>query len=113
MAYLKRSRLGISVVAMVAATLLGCKRGRLEAESAQETVSGDTTQEATGQAPPIPQAGPLAKSKMILRRFGAVSSTRFVRVMVPKGTSVRLSGQGTLESVTSSPSPASCTNAPS
>src|SRR5215470_13940952 len=40
-------------------------------------------------------------SKMIFRRSGSVSSTRAVRLIVPKGTSSRPSGQGTLASVTS------------
>jgi hypothetical protein len=40
---------------------------------------------------------------MIFRRSGTWSSTRAVRMIVPNGTSVRLSGHVTLESVTSSP----------
>src|SRR6516162_5251206 len=66
MAFLKRLRLGLSVVAMVAVTaLLGCERGRPTASSPKETASDDTTQDATGQAPPIPQVGPLAKPRSL------------------------------------------------
>ena len=52
-------------------------------------------------------------SKMMLRRSGTWSSTRAVRVMVPNGISVRLSGHVTLASATSSPGSAICTNTPS
>ena len=52
-------------------------------------------------------------SKMIFRRFGIWSSTRAVRLIVPKGISVRSSGQVALASATLSPGSAICTNTPS
>jgi cytochrome c peroxidase len=62
MPFLKRSRLGRSAVVAIASTALllggGCERPG--GGSARETVPNGTSRQATGQAPPIPQAGPLA-----------------------------------------------------
>jgi cytochrome c peroxidase len=62
MPFLKRTQWGLSVVAAVAGTALiwGCARERREEGSESETGPKDTTPQATGKAPPIPQAGSLA-----------------------------------------------------
>jgi cytochrome c peroxidase len=65
MAFLKRQRLILSMVAAATSTalLLCCGREHPEAASAKETGRGDTTKQASGKAPPIPKAGPLAKPR--------------------------------------------------
>jgi cytochrome c peroxidase len=62
MPLLKRTRWGLAVAAAVAgaALLLGCGGERPEGGSVRETVTEGTARQATGKAPPIPEAGSLA-----------------------------------------------------
>src|SRR5216683_3971559 len=68
----KRTQLCVTIMLVVgAATLiLGCKGARKQASSVRETPPNGSTQQATGKAPPIPEAGPLARPKS-LRQVGA------------------------------------------
>src|SRR5216684_1410222 len=65
MRFMKRTRLVLSFMGAFTVTALilasGCERPK--ADSATETGPDDTTQQATGKAPPIPQAGPLAEPR--------------------------------------------------
>jgi cytochrome c peroxidase len=57
----KRTCVGLSVVAIAStALMLGCWQERPEGGTAKETAPNSTTVQATGKAPPIPKAGPLA-----------------------------------------------------
>jgi hypothetical protein len=60
---LRRSGLGLSVVVAVTGTvlLLGGGYERPDGGPVRETVTNGTSREATGNAPPIPKAGPLAE----------------------------------------------------
>jgi cytochrome c peroxidase len=82
MAFLKRTTLGLSVVAMIAISvlILGCERGRPGAQSAMETVTEDTTDKAVGKAPPIPRVGPLAKPRS-MEQVGV--PTELTRTVIP------------------------------
>ena len=83
MPFLKRTRLGFSVMAAftVMALILPCGCERPKARSARETGPDDTTREATGKAPPIPQAGPLARPRSLHQVGVPVELTR--RVIPP------------------------------
>jgi cytochrome c peroxidase len=82
MVSLKRARSGFAVVAMVAVTALtsGCGREHRDALSGKETVPNDTTEQASGKAPPIPQVGPLAKPRS-LEQVGV--PTELTRTVMP------------------------------
>ncbi len=71
MPFLNRTRLVLSVVVAVTVTALilasGCERPK--AGFAKETGPDDPTKQATGKAPPIPEAGPLARPRS-LRQVG-------------------------------------------
>ena len=71
MPFLNRTRLVLSVVVAVTVTALilasGCQRPK--AGFAKETGPDDPTKQATGKAPPIPEAGPLARPRS-LRQVG-------------------------------------------
>jgi cytochrome c peroxidase len=74
--------LGLSVVVAVAVTALipGCGRERPDGGSVRETETEGTTRQATGKAPPIPQAGPLASP----RSFQQVGvPTELTRTVMP------------------------------
>jgi cytochrome c peroxidase len=47
------------------ALVLGCGRERPDGGSPRETVTNDSTGQATGKAPPIPKAGPLARPRSL------------------------------------------------
>jgi len=51
------------LVVGAAALILGCGGARKQASSVPETPPNGSTQQATGKAPPIPEAGPLARPK--------------------------------------------------
>jgi len=82
MIFLKRARLGLSIVAMVAVTglITGCGREHRDAVSAKETGPNDATEQANGKAPPIPQVGPLAKPRS-LEQVGV--PTELTRTVIP------------------------------
>jgi cytochrome c peroxidase len=62
----KRTGWGLWVaVATGTALVLGCGRELPDGGSARETVTKDTTGEAPGKAPPIPEAGPLAMPRSL------------------------------------------------
>jgi cytochrome c peroxidase len=67
MPFLKRT--GWSLLAVVMATgsalVLGCSRERPDGGSARETGTNGSTGQATGKAPPIPKAGPLARPRSL------------------------------------------------
>jgi len=67
----KRTRLCVTLMLVVgAATLiLGCQGARKQASSVAEAPPDGATQQATLKAPPIPEAGPLARPKS-LRQVG-------------------------------------------
>src|SRR5712692_1775998 len=67
----KRTRLCVTIMLLVgAATLiLGCQGARKQAGSVAEAPPDAATQQATLKAPPIPEAGPLARPKS-LRQVG-------------------------------------------
>jgi cytochrome c peroxidase len=67
MPFLQRSRLGLAAVVVAGGTalLLGCGRERPDTRSAREAVANGTTGPATGKAPPIPKAGPLAAPRSL------------------------------------------------
>ncbi len=61
----KRTQLCVTIMLVVgaAALILGCGGARKQASSVPETPPNGSTQQATGKAPPIPEAGPLARPK--------------------------------------------------
>src|SRR6266536_384839 len=61
----KRSQLCVTIMLVLgaAALILGCGGARKQASSVPETPPNGSTQQATGKAPPIPEAGPLARPK--------------------------------------------------
>lgn len=67
MSCLKRRGLGLSVVAAVTGTvlILGCGRERPGGGSGREAMTEGAPQQATGKAPPLPQAGPLASPRSL------------------------------------------------
>ena len=71
MASRERTRLPRAVLAVVGGTalLLGCGLEGLDGRPAREAGGKDTTPQAAGKAPPIPQAGPLAQPRS-LRQVG-------------------------------------------
>jgi cytochrome c peroxidase len=82
MAFLERTRLGLSVVVAVTGTALILAYGgeRPKAGSATEPPPADTTKQATGKAPPIPQAGPLARPRSV-RQVGVPAD--LTRTVIP------------------------------
>lgn len=66
----KRKRVGLVIVAAISTVLLpGCDGTRPNELAAGEPAPSDTTRLAPGKAPPIPEAGPLAKPRS-LRQVG-------------------------------------------
>src|SRR5713101_4962088 len=67
----KRTRLGVTImlVAGAATLILSCQGTRKQASSVAEAPPDGATQQATLKAPPIPEAGPLARPKS-LRQVG-------------------------------------------
>src|SRR5262249_15307933 len=67
MPFLKRTGWGLSAVVVAAGTalVLGCWRELPDGGSARETLTKGTTGQATGKAPPIPKAGPLASPRSL------------------------------------------------
>src|SRR5437868_10922784 len=67
MPVLKRARLGLSVMVALTGTalVLGCGRERPDGGPVTETLTKDRARQATGKAPPIPQAGPLARPRSL------------------------------------------------
>src|ERR1700731_2387398 len=82
MPFPKRTRLVLSVVvtASVTALILSCGWERPKACSAKEIGPDDTTKQATGQAPPIPRAGPLARPRS-LQQVGVPAD--LIRAVIP------------------------------
>src|SRR5713101_1386340 len=78
----KRTRLCVTIMLLVgAATLiLGCQGARKQAGSVAEAPPDAATQQATLKAPPIPEAGPLARPKS-LRQVGVPSDA--TRAAIP------------------------------
>src|SRR5712692_5971049 len=67
----RRTRLCVTLMLVVgaAALILGCEGARKQASSVAEAPPDGATQQATLKAPPIPEAGPLARPKS-LRQVG-------------------------------------------
>jgi Aldo/keto reductase family len=67
MSCLKRCGLGLSVVVAVTGTvlILGCGRERPGGGSGGEAMTEGAPQQATGKAPQLPQAGPLASPRSL------------------------------------------------
>ena len=80
MPFPKRRRLVLSVVvaATVTALILACESERPKAASARESGPDDTTKQRAGKAPPIPQAGPLAKPRSLQQVGVPLELTRTV-----------------------------------
>src|SRR5882762_8593102 len=80
MPFLRRTRLVLSVVITVTVTalILSCGCERPKARSAKETGPDDTTKQVAGKAPPIPQAGPLARPRSLQQVGLPVDLTRTV-----------------------------------
>src|SRR5271166_6270750 len=82
MPFLDRTRLVLSVVVAVTVTALilasGCERPK--AGFAKETGPDDPTKQATGKAPPIPEAGPLARPRSLQQVGVPAELTRTVIV---------------------------------
>ena len=84
MPFRKRPRLGLPVlVAAVAgpALILGCGRERPDGGSVREAVMQDRAREATGKAPPVPKAGPLAGPRS-LQQVGVPAE--LTRTVIPR-----------------------------
>jgi cytochrome c peroxidase len=78
----KRTRLGLLVAVAVtsSALILGCGHERPEGDSLKETAPDDAAQQATGKAPRIPKAGPLASPRS-LKQVGV--PTELTRTVTP------------------------------
>src|SRR5438045_609493 len=83
MAFLRRTRSALSVVVAVIGTvlILGCGFELSDGGSTRETVTKGTTQQATGKAPPIPKAGPLARPRS-LKQVGLPAE--LTRTVIPR-----------------------------
>src|SRR5712691_2880726 len=77
----KRTRLCVPLMLVVgAATLiLGCEGARKQASSVAEAPPDGATQQATLKAPPIPEAGPLARPKCLGQVGVPAAATRAAR----------------------------------
>jgi cytochrome c peroxidase len=74
----RRSVLSVVVAATVTALVLSCESERPKAASARESGPDDTTKQRAGKAPPIPQAGPLAKPRSLQQVGVPLELTRTV-----------------------------------
>jgi cytochrome c peroxidase len=84
MPVLRRSRLGLLALVAAAtgtALVLGCGRERPDGGSVREAGTQEGTREATGKAPPIPKAGPLARPRS-LHQVGLPAE--LTRKVIPK-----------------------------
>ena len=66
----KRTRLCVTLIMVLgpASLILGCERAGKQSSSVAEVAPDEATPQTTPKAPPIPEAGPLARPKFLTRR---------------------------------------------